>query len=331
MGRLVDARLPSIASLVAATAVTVAATVLVTSAWNATAAPGDADATYVPTPGCRAFDLRPGDDQVGPRSTPLGPRETYTQQITGPVGNCTGALAIPTDAVAVAMNVTAVDPTAQTNVRLFDADLAEVPLLSNLNVWAGQAPFPNKVDVRLSASGAITLFNQNGSVSLVGDIVGYYTDASLTELATDVADARSRLAALEAPVEVTYSGRGLVSRAPAETNGCAHVDPGTKGFLPLQVPTGATITAVSADVREDASYTITLVRETTIPFGQAPNPVAQIDGADNFGSTRTVGFSFVPRLVEPGERFVIRFVDGDLGAGAGLCSVTVTYDPPSTS
>ncbi|MEO1057559.1 MAG: hypothetical protein AAFY28_11650 [Actinomycetota bacterium] len=89
------------------------------------------------------------------------------------------------------MNVTAVGATAQTNLRLFPADLAEVPLLSSLNVSAGQAPFPNKVDVTLSPNGAIRIFNQNGNVSVLGDIVGYYTASSLTEI-------DARLAALEA-------------------------------------------------------------------------------------------------------------------------------------
>ncbi|MEM8621605.1 MAG: hypothetical protein AAGF73_17990 [Actinomycetota bacterium] len=105
-----------------------------------------------------------------------------TQQITGGVGDCVGALAIPADAVGVAMNVTAVNPTAQTNLRLFPADSAKVPTLSNLNVSAGQAPFPNKVDVALSPGGAIKLFNQNGQVSVLADVVGFYTKSSLSEL-----------------------------------------------------------------------------------------------------------------------------------------------------
>ncbi|MEO1055319.1 MAG: hypothetical protein AAFY28_00240 [Actinomycetota bacterium] len=168
---------------VATTAVlAVTATLIVTQAWQVGAAPGDDDATFVPTPGCRAFDLRGGNDQVGPRSAPLGQGETYTQQITGGVGNCTGPLAIPSDAVAVAMNVTVVNPTAQSNLRLFPANLTEVPLVSNLNFSAGQAPFPNKVDVQLSPGGALKMFNQNGTVSVLGDIVGYYTNATLMEI-----------------------------------------------------------------------------------------------------------------------------------------------------
>ncbi len=136
----------------------------------------------MPTAGCRAFDYRPAPNQVGPRPTPLGEGETHVQQITGGAGNCTGALAIPSGATAVAMNVTAVGATAQTNLRLFSADLSEVPLLSSLNVSAGQPPIPNQVDVQLSPGGAIKIFNFKGNVSVIGDIVGYYTDADIEEL-----------------------------------------------------------------------------------------------------------------------------------------------------
>ncbi len=176
----------------------IAALVALLAAWRVDAAPGDSDATFVPTAGCRAFDYRPAPNQVGPRSEPLGAGEVFVQQITGGVGECVGELAIPGDAVGVAMNVTAVGPTAQSNLRLFPADLTEVPLISNLNFSAGQAPFPNKVDVSLSPSGAIKLFNQNGQVSVVGDVVGYYSTASLSELHTRLAEQDSRIAALEA-------------------------------------------------------------------------------------------------------------------------------------
>ncbi|MEM9516463.1 MAG: hypothetical protein AAGA42_16560, partial [Actinomycetota bacterium] len=161
-------RVRSVVWLATAALIGAVVAAIVLAAWRVDAAPGDSDATFVPTAGCRAFDYRPAPNQVGPRSTPLGPGEVFSQQITGGVGECVGELAIPADAVGVAMNVTAVDPTAQSNLRLFPADLVEVPLISNLNFSAGQAPFPNKVDVSLSPSGAIKLYNQNGQVSVVG-------------------------------------------------------------------------------------------------------------------------------------------------------------------
>ena len=191
-------RVRSVAWTATTIVLAVICTLLVTQAWSVGAAPGDTDSTFVPTPGCRAFDYRPAPNQVGPRPTPLGAGEVVTQQITGSVGDCTGPLAIPTDAVAVAMNVTVVNPTAQSNLRLFPADLTAVPTVSNLNFSAGQAPFPNKVDVKLSPGGAVKIFNANGSVSVLGDIVGYYTNSTLQELDAEVETATSKIAALEA-------------------------------------------------------------------------------------------------------------------------------------
>ena len=191
-------RVRSVAWTATTIVLAVICTLLVTQAWSVGAAPGDTDSTFVPTPGCRAFDYRPAPNQVGPRPTPQGAGEVVTQQITGSVGDCTGPLAIPADAVAVAMNVTVVNPTAQSNLRLFPADLTAVPTVSNLNFSAGQAPFPNKVDVKLSPAGAVKIFNANGSVSVLGDIVGYYTNSTLQELATEVETATSKIAALEA-------------------------------------------------------------------------------------------------------------------------------------
>jgi hypothetical protein len=72
--------------------------------------------------------------------------------------------------------------------------VAAVPTVSNLNFSAGQKPVPNKVDVRLSSNGRIKLFNAAGSVSVVGDVVGYYTKSSLSEIADrlrSIEDSRS--------------------------------------------------------------------------------------------------------------------------------------------
>ena len=171
----------SVGSLAVAVALTATATALVSASWRADAGPGDDDATFVPVAPCRLFDYRPGD-QVGDRNTPLGPGETHTQQVTGDVGNCVGPAAVPPDAVGVSMNVTIAEPTAQSNLRVFPADVTEVPLASNLNWVAGQPPFPNKVDVKLSPDGAIKLTNFAGTVFVLADVVGYYTDDTLTEI-----------------------------------------------------------------------------------------------------------------------------------------------------
>ena len=137
-----------LATLVAA----VASTAIMITAWNAEAAPGDTDTTYVPVAPCRLFDTRAGAFNVGPRSTPIGEAESHEQQVTGNVGQCIG---IPADATGVAMNVTATNATAASFLTLFPGNLATAPNASNLNWVAGQPPTPNKVDVALSPTGTI--------------------------------------------------------------------------------------------------------------------------------------------------------------------------------
>lgn len=179
----------TITGVAIAAVLAVAATLVAMEAWSVDAAPGDDDSTYVPVSPCRLFDTRPGYEPLGGKKTPLGPGvfSVHTQQVTGFVGNCV----IPSDAVAVAMNVTIVDPTERSNLRVFPADLPAVPTVSSLNWLAGQSPTPNKVDVRLSPDGQIRLFNAAGTVDVLADVVGYHTDATLLELG-------ARVTALEA-------------------------------------------------------------------------------------------------------------------------------------
>jgi hypothetical protein len=92
--------------------------------------------------------------------------------VVGLNGNCN----IPADASAVAMNVTAVGGTAGSFLTIWPSDVAPRPLASNLNWVPGSPPTPNKVDVKLSADGKINLFNLQGSVSVLADVVGYYAD-----------------------------------------------------------------------------------------------------------------------------------------------------------
>jgi hypothetical protein len=163
-----------------AVVLSVFATVLVMQEWRADAAPGDTDATWIAVEPCRLFDYRPGEEPAGGKKTPLVAGSPATQQVTGPVGNCS----IPdVGVVAVSMNVTVVQGSAQSNLRLYPADAAKEPVVSNLNWKAGDSATANKVDVKLSATGAVKLAVAKGTVNVIGDVVGFYTDSSLKELA----------------------------------------------------------------------------------------------------------------------------------------------------
>lgn len=125
---------------------------------------------YLPIEPCRGADTRP-DFQVGPRSSPLGPNETYTLSGWGALGDCT----LPADTAGLALNVTAVDPTAATFLTLFPAGVP-LPLASNLNPTPGEPPTPNAVNVDLNAAGDFSIYNLAGNVHIIIDVVGIYDD-----------------------------------------------------------------------------------------------------------------------------------------------------------
>ncbi len=164
----------------------VGASAITMNAWSVGAAPGDTDSTFVPIEPCRLFDTRTGEFNVGDRDTPIGEGETHPFQVTGTNGDCT----LPADATAVAVNLTGVGPTADTFLTIFPSGV-DLPNVSAVNMTAGQPPTPNKLDVQLSAGGSVDVYNAFGTVDVIGDVLGYYTDSTLDEIA-------ERLTALEA-------------------------------------------------------------------------------------------------------------------------------------
>jgi hypothetical protein len=133
---------------------------------------GDGASSFVPITPCRLVDTR-ASSTVGTRSTPLGAGETATFTVQGTNGNCT----IPTSASAVAANATIVNGTAASFLTLWPSDQTK-PTASSLNWTAGQAPTPNKVDIKLSTDGKMSAFNNVGIVDLIVDVVGYYRVAN---------------------------------------------------------------------------------------------------------------------------------------------------------
>jgi hypothetical protein len=114
----------------------------------------------------RILDTRPGPTQTGLAGA-FGPSQARVLQVTGRGG-------VPAGAEAVWMNVTSVNPTANSFLSLTPDSLApgQVPTTSNLNLAAGQV-VPNLVLVKLDANGRVTIYNNSGSVHVLGDVVGY--------------------------------------------------------------------------------------------------------------------------------------------------------------
>lgn len=132
----------------------------------------------IPIEPCRVADTRPGTDNVGPKASPLGPGEIHTISAHGDNGDCTG---IPTDAIALSLNVTALDATQLTYLTIW-ATGDDQPFSSSLNPSPGQPPTPNAVTTELSTNGQFDIFNESGTVNVIVDINGYYADHDHNDL-----------------------------------------------------------------------------------------------------------------------------------------------------
>ncbi|HEX9033225.1 MAG TPA: peptidoglycan recognition family protein [Streptosporangiaceae bacterium] len=112
----------------------------------------------------RVLNTRNG---TGGYSTPVGPGQTISLQVTGANG-------VPSSGVtAVALNVTPVNATQNSYVTVY-ADGASRPATQNLIFTAGET-FPNLVVVPVGTDGKVDFYNSVGSVNLIADLAGYYS------------------------------------------------------------------------------------------------------------------------------------------------------------
>ncbi|CAM5522991.1 hypothetical protein SAVIM338S_03976 [Streptomyces avidinii] len=132
--------------------------------YTVTPAAGTAKSRYVPLSPSRFLDTRDG---TGANRQRVGPGGVVTLQVAGVKG-------VPASGVtAVVMNVTAVEPTTPGHVTVYPNG-RPLPGVSNINFAAGQI-VPNLVTVPV-VNGKVDLRNNDGSVDLVADVTGYYTD-----------------------------------------------------------------------------------------------------------------------------------------------------------
>ncbi|MFD7260523.1 hypothetical protein [Streptomyces sp. NPDC059874] len=148
-------------------------------AYTVTAATVASKSRFVPLTPVRFLDTREG---LGAKAERVGPGGVVTLQVAGVKG-------VPAAGVtAVVMNVTAVSPTQAGFVTVYPNG-QPVPTVSNLNFRAGQI-VPNLVTVPV-VNGKVDLRNFAGSVDLVADVTGYYTDKADTGSAlTSITPAR---------------------------------------------------------------------------------------------------------------------------------------------
>ncbi|GGT22459.1 MULTISPECIES: hypothetical protein [Streptomyces] len=119
---------------------------------------------FVPMGPSRFLDTRDG---TGAPRQRVGPGGVVSLQVAGVKG-------VPASRVtAVVMNVTAVDPTESGHVTVYPNGQA-APQSSNLNFTPGRI-VPNLVTVPV-VNGKVDLRNSAGTVDLIADVSGYYTD-----------------------------------------------------------------------------------------------------------------------------------------------------------
>jgi hypothetical protein len=103
-------------------------------------------------------------------SRTVGAGQTINLQVAGSGG-------VPATGVSgVVLNVTATNPSAAGYLTAFPTGSTQ-PLASNLNFAAGQT-VPNRVLVKVGSNGQVSLFNGAGTVDVVVDVAGWFTDGS---------------------------------------------------------------------------------------------------------------------------------------------------------
>ncbi len=123
--------------------------------------------TYRPLTPVRVLDTRSG---IGAAAGALGPKGTIDVKVAGVAG-------VPASGVtAVALNVTAANASGPLSFLTVWPKGATRPLASNLNFSAGVS-VPNLVMARVGADGSVSLHNEIGTVDVVADIQGWYTEA----------------------------------------------------------------------------------------------------------------------------------------------------------
>jgi hypothetical protein len=126
---------------------------------------------YVPLTPFRILDTRTssGHPQAGSHVHSQESRNVSILNVSGS--------GLPTSGVqAVVLNVTAVNPTADTFLTVFPTGSAGVPTASNLNLPAGTVK-PNLVEVALGTGGQVTVFNNAGQTDVIMDLEGYVSQA----------------------------------------------------------------------------------------------------------------------------------------------------------
>lgn len=215
---------------------------------------GDELPVTITTSPTRILDTR-DDLGLSGRFVDATPRDL---QVTGtvPVAPSGTAAVVPSDAVAVLVNVTVVRPTHRGFLSLRPAGATGTPTTSTVNFEPGTVE-PNAATVDLGPGGKVQLWvdleSNAGTAHVLLDVVGYtvdhahddryYTedeiDAVIEGLEAELADNEARIAALETAQPFAVGARGLDSTVVTGT-------PSTLVSVSLTAPVAGSVTVTSS-------------------------------------------------------------------------------------
>ncbi|MEW1858817.1 hypothetical protein AB0399_00255 [Streptomyces sp. NPDC088194] len=266
---------------------------------------------FVPVTPTRLLDTRNG---TGAPKAQVGAGKTVRLTVAGAHG-------VPASGVtAVTMNVTAVQPTTTGHITVYP-DGQQLPSVSSVSYQAGHT-IANLVTVPVH-NGVVDLENSAGTVDLLADVTGYYTDggngSALTTITpTRFLDTRNGTGAPKAQVgagktvRLTVAGAHGVpaSGVTAVTMNVTAVHPTTTGHITVY-PDGQQLPSVSS-VSYGAGRTIANLVTVPVHNGvvDLENSAGTVDLlADVSGYFSTTGSAFTP--VDP-----VRLLDTRSGLGA---------------
>jgi hypothetical protein len=240
----------------------------------------------LPTPH-RIVDTRPGTGTPYSGQT-LGAGQSLTIQVAGVAG-------VPSSgAEAVVANVTVVNASSSSYLSIFPAGTA-MSETSDLNFVPGQV-IGNQVTVELGSTGAVTIWNAAGSVDVIVDLSGWYSDG-----ASGATSGSSFNVLVPARAVDTRSGSGLAYAGETLSPG-ATLDAQLAGLAGIP-NSGVTDVVVNIAVT-DATAAGTLA---AWPNGQTQPTISEL----NWQSQETVGNMAV---VAVGTVGTVDFSNGSTGS-----------------
>ena len=227
-----------------------------------------ASGRYMPVAPVRLMDSRDG---VGTPAR-LGGGSVVELPVVGTAG-------VPTNASAVALNVTGILPTGNAFVTTFPC--GEIPSTSSLNPAAGRVT-PNLVMAQVSSAGTVCFYT-NVDIDLVVDVVGYvapgasnkftpttpfrFTDTrDVLRVEVNAGQSGVRLAASQTLVVQIAGVRGVPSNARAISANLTVADATSKGFV-TAFPCGDVPTA--SNVNYEVSSPVANAAELPLSAGGA--------------------------------------------------------------